>query len=52
MWYDVVSESRFPMDGDFDICQHFVDGYVQVVNSIIMFFSWVNCRCGWMELKS
>ena len=24
------------MDGDFDICQRFVDGYVQVVNGVIM----------------
>ena len=38
MWYDGVSESGFPMDGDFDICQRFVDGYVQVVNSVITLF--------------
>jgi hypothetical protein len=25
------------MDRDFDICQRFVDGYVQVVNSVILF---------------
>ena len=40
-WFELYgmmeSESGFPMDGGFDICQHFVDGYVQVVNRVIMF---------------
>ena len=45
MWCDGVRKIGFPMDGDFDICQRFVDSYVQVVNGVIIF-----CFLGEMQL--
>ena len=37
------------MDGDFDIYRRFVDGYVQVVNSIIIMFCFLGELQVWVD---